>query len=381
MKILIVHNFYQSQNIGGEDIVYKNELKSLKNHFNEENIFSYEVSNDKIDKFKLLFDIWFSWNHYKNIKKIVKEHNIDIVHVHNFYPLLTPSVFKGAKDGGAKVIHTLHNYRMWCISGIFYRDLVGICEDCINNKISFAGIRNKCFRKSFSQSFLTQMVFWFYKVIKIFDNIDYFFVLTKFQKYKIMELGIDESKILFKPNSLFINKSKSMKKENYVYVGRLEESKGIYNLLDTWLLLDNKYILNIVGGGDLENELKEKYKKNNIIFKGKLSRKETLEVISCSKYLIQSSLMYETFGLTIIEAMTLGTPVIGFNIGTRNDLIKHEENGFIVNKNELKKIVEYSFDYQNYEFLSKNAIIMSKKYENEYVTNLQLELYQKILEN
>ena len=96
MKLLIIHNKYQSNNIGGEDIVYKNELESLQKELGKDNIFSYEVSNDDISKFKLIFGIWFSFKHYNNIKKIVKERGIDLVHVHNFYPLLTPSIFKAS---------------------------------------------------------------------------------------------------------------------------------------------------------------------------------------------------------------------------------------------------------------------------------------------
>ncbi len=202
MKILIVHNKYQSNNIGGEDIVYRNELELLQKYRGRENVLAYQVSNNDINKIKLLWEIWFSFKHYKNIFKIVQENKVDIVHIHNFFPLLTPSVFKAAKDGGAMVVHTLHNYRLWCISAIFYRDGYGICENCIQNRFSLSGVLNKCYRKSLIQSFFAQMAFWFYKVTKLFDHIDYFFVLTNFQKDKVKALGIDEKKIILKPNSL-----------------------------------------------------------------------------------------------------------------------------------------------------------------------------------
>lgn len=161
---------------------------------------------------------------------------------------MTPSVFKAAKDDGAKVIHTLHNYRLWCISGILYRDGVGICEKCIKNRFSLAGILNKCYRKSLLQSVVAQMAFWFYKVTKLFDTIDYFFVLTNFQKEKVKSLGIDESKIILKPNSLSMSFDTQKEKKNYVYVGRLEESKGIYKLLKVWKQLDARFVLTIVVG-------------------------------------------------------------------------------------------------------------------------------------
>lgn len=382
MKLLIVHNIYQTNNIGGEDFVYKNELRLLQNRLGDNNVLFYEVSNSEINKVKLLFDIWFSFKHYRRIQKIIKEHSIDIVHVHNFFPLLTPGVFKAAKNSGAKVIHTMHNYRLWCIAGIFYRDGHGICEKCVEKNFSFSGIFNKCYRHSLIQSAVAQMAFWFYRVTKAFAQIDYFFVLTDFQKEKVKSLGIDESKIILKPNSISFNvKSRHDQKKHYLFVGRLEEAKGIDLLLDVWEKLDNRFVLTIIGGGDRENILKRKYAKENIIFRGKCSREETRNSIASSKYLIQPSIWYETFGLTIIEAMSCGVPVIGLDIGTRRDFIQDGFNGFLCDRHHLKSVLEKSYDYPHYEQLSNNARKTAKEYQNEVVLDKQIEIYQKIMEN
>ena len=381
MKLLIIHNKYQSNNIGGEDIVYQNELESLQAKLGSENVFSYEVSNDDVSKIKLIFTIWFNKHYYQEIKKIVEENNIDLVHIHNFFPLLTPSIFKASKDAGAKVVHTLHNYRLWCISGIFYRDKYGICEQCTKSKFSLQGIFNKCFRKSMVQSVLAQLSFWYYRATKVFNNIDYFFVLTNFQKEKVKSLGIDENRVILKPNSLHMSFDIQKGKKDYIYVGRLEESKGIFELLRVWEKLDEKYILTIIGGGDIEEKLRAKYKKKNIIFKGKCSREQTLSTISKSKYLIQPSLLYETFGLTIIEAMGFGVPVIGFDIGTRADFIQDGVNGFLSDRDNLKGVIEKSYKYKEYERLSKQAVATAKMYENEYVIDRQIKIYKKILES
>ena len=380
IKLLIIHNKYQSNNIGGEDIVYQNELESLQKKLGKENVFSYEVSNDDINKVKLIFGIWFSLKYYNEIKDIVESNNIDLVHIHNFYPLLTPSAFKAAHDGGAKVVHTLHNYRLWCISGIFYRDEYGICELCTKSKFSLQGIFNKCFRKSMIQSTLAQLSFWFYRFTKVFDNIDCFFVLTNFQKEKVKSLGIDEERIRLKPNSLDMNFDIQKDKRDYIYVGRLEESKGIYELLKVWDTLDDNYILTIIGGGDIEEELRAKYTKKNVMFKGKCSREETLQSISKAKYLLQPSIWYETFGLTIIEAMSFGVPVIGFDIGTRGDFIDDEVNGFISSKGQLKNTIIKSFECNDYEVLSQNAILKAREFENEYIIEKQIDIYKNIIE-
>jgi glycosyltransferase involved in cell wall biosynthesis len=381
LRLLIIHNKYQTANIGGEDIVFQNELISLQDKLGKENIFSLEVLNDNINKFILIFGIWFSFKYYKKVKKIVNDNNIDIVHVHNFYPLLTPSIFKAGKKSGAKVIHTLHNYRLWCIAGTFYRDGYGICELCTKSKFPLKGILYKCFRKSLVQSFLAQLSFWFYRAVNSFDSVDYFFVLTNFQRKKIQSLGIDINKLILKPN--FINHYVDLlsDKKGYVYIGRLEESKGIYNLLDTWKKLDDKFVLTIIGDGDEKYDLMSKYNQSNILFKGRCGREETLKTIAKSKYLIQPSIWYETFGLTIIEAMSLGVPVIGFNIGTRPDFIHNGVNGFLSNSENLIEVVRRSYNYKEYEFLSNNAILKSKEFTSNYIICKQIDIYKNIFDS
>jgi len=228
---------------------------------------------------------------------------------------------------------------------------------------------------------VAQFSFWFYRLTKVFDNIDYFFVLTNFQKEKVKLLGINEKKVILKPNSLNMTYDMKKEKKDYIYVGRLEESKGVYELLDTWLQLDAKFVLTLIGGGDIEEELKVKYNKKNIIFKGKCSRDETLKAIASSRYLIQSSIWYETFGLTIIEAMSFGVPVIGFDVGTRGDFINDSKNGFLSKGTDLKDVIEKSNGYKEYTELCKNAIDTAKLYENDYIIEKQIKIYKDILES
>lgn len=379
MKILLIHNRYTKKSVSGENIVFDNEKKLLKNILGDKNVFVYEVSNDKVSKLELLINLFFSFKHYKNVKNIVKHHNIDLVHVHNFYPILSPSIFKASKVAGAKVIHTLHNYRLWCIAGTLYREGFGICELCIKNKFSLQGVLNKCYRKSLIQSLIAQLSFSFYKSTNIFKNIDYFIVLTNFQKHKVKVLGIDEKKIILKPNTFNIHTNLIKNKEGYIYVGRLEESKGIYILLNVWKQLDENFVLTIVGSGDIEEKLRNEYNYKNIIFKGRCNQEKTSQYIAKSKYLIQPSILYETFGLTIVEAMGLGIPVIGFNIGTRNDFIVNKKNGFLSTINNFKNIIEKSYNYYDYELLSNNARKNSENFKEEIVISKQIEMYKKII--
>jgi glycosyltransferase involved in cell wall biosynthesis len=230
------------------------------------------------------------------------------------------------------------------------------------------------------QSVLAQLSFWFYRYTRAFDSIDNFFVLTEFQREKVQALGLDDRKIMLKPNSLDMKFEMLQEKTDYIYVGRLEESKGIYELLDAWSQLDGRFRLTIVGGGDIDAQLRQSYPQNNIFFRGKLSRGETLKAISKSKYLIQPSILYETFGLTIIEAMSYATPVIGFDIGTRGQFIQDGVNGFLSDDANLVEVIRNSFNHKDYVLLGKNAVETAKLYENNYVIAKQVELYKDVLQ-
>jgi glycosyltransferase involved in cell wall biosynthesis len=380
MKILLVHNNYQSKFIGGEDVVFWRELSALRKRLGEDNVLEYVVYNDDIKIFKLLFTIWFSRKHYNEIYKIVKKNNIDLVHVHNFYPLLTPSIFKAAKKAGAKTIQTLHNYRWWCISGIFYRRDCGICELCAQKKLPYPGIFYKCYRGSFLQSLVTALAFFFYKIVNQIRYIDKFFALSEFEYKEVIGLGLDPKKVILKPNFVSVENINISDKNDYIYVGKLDESKGVLELLKVWQKLDRKYVLRLVGSGELDGQINN-FKSDNIIFLGKLDNKTTLREIAKAKYLIVPSLWYETFGLTIIEAMALGVPAIGFNIGTRIELIKNEENGFISDVKNLKDVIEKSYNFSDYEKISRNAKTFANNYSEEKIIADQISIYEKILNN
>ena len=382
MKLLLVHNHYSVN--GGEDIVYQNELHALKSCLPDEDIFEYKVSVNRISKWYIIKNIFFSNKMYRDIFRIVKQNKIDIVHVHNFFPILTGSAFKAASDAGAKVVHTLHNYRWWCLSGNFYRNDSGICMLCTQKKIALSGIQHKCYRNSYIQSMIAQFAFWNYRRINTFKYIDRFIVLSDFQKDLLLKLELDPHKIIFKPNMVKTSLSTKpiVKTKHYLFVGRLDQSKGIELLLKVWVTLPTHFILEIVGSGILENELKNKYSQlPNIIFKGELPHSEVVTSMQSAQYTIQSSLLYETFGLTIVESMSLGTPVIGFNIGTRPELIKDRETGFITTPENLFNTIIESNNHPDYDSMCANAKNYASQFAPDNLLSVQLKAYSELLSN
>jgi glycosyltransferase involved in cell wall biosynthesis len=122
VKILLTHNFYQIA--GGEDAVMKNESDLLINNGNE--VIFHTIDNVQIGSllFKILatLNVPFSYPQYRKMLKVLKTENPDIVHIHNYFPLLSPSIFYACEKVGVPLVHTLHNYMAVCQTALLMQD-------------------------------------------------------------------------------------------------------------------------------------------------------------------------------------------------------------------------------------------------------------------
>ena len=381
MKILLIHNYYRSIFKGGEDIAFKDEVKFLQRTIGEENVIVYTDSSDRMNILNLIANVFFSIKHFKNVLHLIRKNRIDIVHCHNFFPLISFSVFLAAKISKVKTILTLHNYRIWCPSGLFFREN-SICLKCLKKSFAYPSIRYSCYHESKFQSLVISIVFFINKKLIGLNRIDYFFTLTEFQKnFLIKNQLIEPKKIFVKPNILDLPETDKniIKKFDFIFIGRLSRSqgKGLYTFINSFIEELKSNTLLIIGNGELETKY-SRYK--NIIHYQNVERKKVFKFIQESKFLIQSSIWFETFGLTIIEAMSAGVPVLGYPIGTRKNFITDGKNGFFLDPNNPKLILRkaISLDDTDYSKMSQNSIEFSTKYHAEKTITEQVNIYKKI---
>jgi glycosyltransferase involved in cell wall biosynthesis len=256
---------------------------------------------------------------------------------------------------------------------------MGTCEACVGKRFGVPAVLNRCYRNSFTQSLAGSMAFAWYQLQDYAKNIDAYFALSQFQYQKVKPL-LNGSTLFIKPNPIdepgvFLDPAK---RKDFLFVGRLEAAKGIELLLNTWLQLPNTFHLNVIGASD-DPALIQKYTRPNISFLGKRPHEEVLQHMARAKYLLHTSLTYETFGLTMVEALARGTPVIGLNIGTRPEFITHGKNGFLCTPSELKQTLITANDYTHYDTLSANAIQSVKPFYAQTVIAKQVALYQQML--
>lgn len=330
--ILSVHNFYQIR--GGEDTVFANEKKLLEEHGHK--VITYTRHNSEIAQFslfrKLLLPLStiFSLGTYRRVKKLIREHGIDIVHVHNTLPLISPSVYYAAFACGVPVVQTVHNQRLICAEGTFTRD-GRVCEDCLLKGVGCA-LRHRCYRGSFSQTLISVLTLKIHRMLGTYRRLHYIF-MTDFFRRKLSEGAhlSSEAHLHLKPHFAFASPAERKSSETYIVIGRVTKEKGMDVLMDAFAALPEKQLI-VVGAGDtldVYKELAEKRELHNIRFEGFCSRERINELLSTSRALIVASQTYETFGMTVVEAYANGVPVIAGRMGGFAEVVKEGKTGLL----------------------------------------------------
>jgi len=219
-KILIIHNYYQIP--GGEDTVVANEKSLLERNGHE--VVLYTRNNSEINSMGLLgklllpFRSIYNPRSARDVRRIIREEKIELVHVHNTLNLISPSVYYAAVKCGVPVIQTIHNFRFVCPSAILYRD-GHICEDCVEKGLGCA-VRHGCYRNSRAQTFILVFSALIHRATGILGKIS-FICLTDFNREKLLTLNkkkriIDPSRVFVKPNFSFYESDLSQKSGNEV---------------------------------------------------------------------------------------------------------------------------------------------------------------------
>ena len=344
-RVLIVHNYYQLP--GGEDTVVANEKKMLED--NGHTVILYTRNNSELTKLGILrkmllpFAAVFNLETYRDIRKIIRDQKIDIVHVHNTLSLISPAVYYAACSVKVPIVQTVHNFRLLCPGAIFYRD-GHVCEDCVTKGLMCA-MKHKCYRKNRLQTLVCVVSTGIHRMTGIFRKI-YYISLTDFNKEKLLNLKqIQKDKVFVKPN--FIQKTEEFvpnhnRANQFVFAGRLEKIKGIDFLLEAWKQMGGKAPkLIICGVGPMEEWCREYINKNrlNAEMKGYIPNAEVQKIISESKALIFPTQLYEGFPMSIVEAFSTGTPVICPDFGNAGSIVSDHVTGYKYVKDSLESLI------------------------------------------
>jgi glycosyltransferase involved in cell wall biosynthesis len=330
MNILMLHNAYQIR--GGEDESFESEWRMLRDAGHS--IHTIVLHNDQVEqigKLKVaLHSIW-SQPSYELVDRQLRERRYDVLHVQNFFPLLSPSVYAAARKHGVAVVQTLRNYRLLCPSVLLFRD-GQVCEECLGKTFKYPGILHKCYRGSAAASLTVAAMTGVHRLLGTWQkNVDLYISLTDFARNKFLGEGFAPERIVTKGNFVYPDPGAGTGAGDFVlFAGRLTREKGIQTLLSAWDRLRPGSTLKIVGEGPLSEELRAASQHiPNVQWLGARSSSEVKDLMGAAKLLVFPSEWYETFGRVAIESFAKGTPVIASRIGAISEVVDDLHTGLL----------------------------------------------------
>ncbi len=375
MRILLVHNFYQQA--GGEDAVFANERALLAAHGHD--VQEFTITNDAVHgPFQVLRTALatpYSKPSRRRMAKALAEHTPDLVHVHNFFPLLTPSIFDACKAAGVVSVMTLHNYRLICPAATLYRS-GPVCEECIHG----------CYRDSQPGSLaVARMVARHRKAGTWLTRPDRFIALTEFAKRKFVEGGLPESRLRVKPNCLPQSEPRAGEaasaRAGGLFVGRVSPEKGIATLLRAWR--DLNVPLRVAGGGPLLDEVRRSAPPM-VELLGATAKEEVAAEMRRAAFLVLPSEWYEGFPMVLLESFRAGLPVIASKLGAMVEIVEEGQTGLTFTPGEASDLAEKvrwaKANPQAMRAMGENAReVYEKKYTPEGNYTRLMEIYDEAL--
>lgn len=342
MKIILVHNKYKEG--GGEDLVFwsEGELLAAHGHQVEYMLFDNREIKTTIDKWLSGIKVIYNPASSKRLRQVIETFRPDIIHVHNFVPLASPSIFFTAKKYNIPVVATLHNYRLICPGGILFYNH-SIYEKSIHADFPWDAIIKGIYRNSSLQTAALAAATRLHNRLGTWrDKVDKFIVLTDFAKKKFKDSILKTSPDAFvvKPNFVVDRGIGQRDREDFfLYAGRLIKEKGIETLLKSTKIFD--YKLTIIGDGPMRREVEHAAETNaNVSYLGFQSTEVIVNYLKKCKALIFPSTWYEGFPMIILEAFSTGTPVIASRLGAMEEIVQHNVNGLHVNPGEADDLVD-----------------------------------------
>lgn len=375
-RILFVHNAYQHR--GGEDSVVDDEIRLLQDNGHEVKLFS--LHNDTIHqmgKAKLLANTIWSTDASALIERELKQFKPDVVHVHNTFPLISPSIYWACSKHGIPVVQTLHNFRTVCPQAMLLRD-GAICEDCLG-KLPWRAVTRSCYRNSTAHSAVLAGMITTHRWLGTWNKkVSAYIALNTFSREKFIQAGLPAEKIHVKPNFVDHARPETKPRSGFLFVGRLSPEKGI-DVLTQCAQSTPEAQYDVAGTGPEQHKLDGHA---NITQLGSLSAAEVRERMTTASCLLLPSICYENFPRTIVEAMAAELPVIASNLGAMATLIDDGKTGLLFKPGDANDMAEkIRWATENIEQLKAMGKIARKTYEEKYTAHANYTQIKEIYES
>jgi glycosyltransferase involved in cell wall biosynthesis len=382
MRILLVHNRYRSGAPSGENRVVDQEGEALAALGHE--VMRFGRSSDEINQWsaakKVSLPARTIWSRetYRDLKAVVREYHPEVVHVHNTFPLLSDAVLYACRNARVPVVATMHNYRLACSNGMFFRGGT-VCHDCIRG-LPFRAVVHGCYRGSHAATVPVALARGLYRQAWRSLVSAYIFISAS-QRDLHRGLGLPSGRVFVRHNLIpRQSRPRMARTSTVVYAGRLHEAKGVRLLMAAW----DRYCGNsgepglnlvIAGGGPLDNEVAAwASARPSVEMTGTVSSDRCAELISQARAILLPAAWEEPFGLVAVEAMAAGVPPIAASHGSFTELITPGVDGVLFSPGDpaalALAIADVEKNPEQYEVYGDQA---RKTYEQRFDPQRSLE--------
>jgi glycosyltransferase involved in cell wall biosynthesis len=381
MKVLLINDYEEL--IGGTEFyiqTLKKELESrghiIKIYSSRKSSREYLISQNSKSINKFLRKM-FNFKSYKEVKSIINQFHPDIIHIHNIFNEISPSILLAVNK--IPVVMTVHDNLLInavsILSGRTGKDCkTRVCHGCSN----CIGIKGAIYE------YIKNII---HKIL--FEKISLYITPSIYMKKLVQEAGYNPVRHIDNGFKLF-KYSKINKQNNILYVGRLNNEKGVEYLLRAMPRVverNPKIKLTIIGDGNEKGNLMllaQNLKiKSNVFFLNTITQDRLEEYYKNSTIVIVPSIYNDNFPTVIIEAMSIGRPVIGTRMGGIPELIDNGKTGFLVKSKSYKSLEEKILYLQHNKkvinILSRNAHEKSKLYHLKNHANKIESIYKKLI--
>jgi glycosyltransferase involved in cell wall biosynthesis len=347
MRVLVVHSRYRSAAPSGENNVVDQESEALANRGHDVELFqrhSDDIASWPIHR-RAMIPATTIWNadSRRELATHLEAFRPDVVHIHNTFPLITPSALYACRDAKVPVVVTLHNYKLLCPSGPFFRDGAP-CHDCAGGR-GLHAVQHGCYRGSRMASIPLVIGHNLHREAWR-QLVSAYIFITAAQRDLMHDLELPADRVFVKHN--FVPSGPAVRRDPdhaVAYVGRLDEAKGTPLLMRAWDMYRavaprSNLRLVIAGGGPLADEVREWSRRSSSVdVLGLLPRQEAADVVSKALAVVVPSRCEETFGLVAAEAMAAGVAVIASARGSLPELVEDGVTGALFDPDDPRALV------------------------------------------
>ena len=345
VRVLQLYNVYQSGG-GGETRVVEliEQVLKLDGHDVKTLVRDSTSIQGLVGKISAAVTAPYSLTAKRCIREELLAWHPDIVHVHNLYPLLSPSVLEACNEVGVPVVMTVHNYRLTCPAGTHFHN-GSPCTRCLGGH-EYQCIHNNCEDDLFKSAAYAFRSYIARSKNQFVDGVTLFLAISRFVKEQLINAGFREDQIVVLENATPIPALVNEKLGNSVtYLGRMQPEKGVDALLQAAAQLPHLQFVFVGEGASRTHYMQSATP--NCSFLGHQNRVVIDGVFKDARMVVVPSTWWEPFGLVAIEAMSHGRPIIVARSGALPELVREGVCGLTydaTNVTELTSAIQTLWD-------------------------------------